>query len=459
MKKITFSIAALLLATSLHASDKQFQKASEVSVQELLSAQKQYNQTIVRISDERMPLAAELNELEAEAKQLREEKKEVLSKADTVTYSLDILKDKVKKLEDTNAYMTNLLNDYANRFNTQINQAEIPVYSDIINDALTSKESGDDLVEQFKTQMIVLKTSFARLNKVIGGCILDGDATLESGEKISGSFAVLGPISYFYSANKDAAGLAYMIAGSDTPHVYDLPSSKEGIKSLTSKGEGSVAVDASLGEAQEFENEQDTLGEEIAKGGFVMYPILGLAGICVIIIIIKLVQFLGVKEARQKDLETIIGALRDGRKDDAVAYAKRVKGPVGELLQVAVNNCDQDKEVIEEMLYEVIINNQPKMERMLTFIAVTAAVAPLFGLLGTVTGMIRTFKMITVVGTGDAGSLSGGISEALITTKWGLIIAIPTLLFHAMLSRTARGVIGSMEQAAVGFINGISDDE
>lgn len=355
--------------------------------------------------------------------------------------------------------MTNLLNDYANRFNTQVNQAEVPLYEEVINNALTAKENGEDLVDQFTSQLAVLKTSFARLDDVIGGRIIDGEATLQGGVKAEGKFAVMGPLSYFYNAENDAAGLAYMIAGSDTPHIYPLPQSKEGIKNLTSKGEGSVAVDASLGEAQKFENEQDTLGEEIAKGGFVMYPILGLAGVCVIIIIIKLIQFLGVKEARQKDLETIIGALRDGRQDDAVAYAKRVKGPVGELLQVAVNNSNQDKEVIEEMLYEVIINNQPKMERMLTFIAVTAAVAPLFGLLGTVTGMIRTFKMITVVGTGDAGSLSGGISEALITTKWGLIIAIPTLLFHAMLSRTARGVIGSMEQAAVGFINGISDEE
>jgi len=78
------------------------------------------------------------------------------------------------------------------------------------------------------------------------------------------------------------------------------------------------------------------------------------------------------------------------------------------------------------------------------------------GLLGTVTGIINTFKLITVFGTGDVKTLSGGISEALITTKFGLIVAIPSLLLHAFLSRKARGVVDQMEKAAVAFINQVS---
>jgi biopolymer transport protein ExbB len=81
----------------------------------------------------------------------------------------------------------------------------------------------------------------------------------------------------------------------------------------------------------------------------------------------------------------------------------------------------------------------------------------MLGLLGTVTGMINTFKMITVFGSGDPKLLSTGISEALITTEYGLIIAVPTLLVHAVLSRKVRGVIASMERNAVGFINGLTE--
>ena len=87
--------------------------------------------------------------------------------------------------------------------------------------------------------------------------------------------------------------------------------------------------------------------------------------------------------------------------------------------------------------------------------ALTAAAAPLLGLLGTVTGMIRTFQLITIFGTGDAKSLSSGISEALVTTALGLCVAIPALILHGILSRMARQKIGDMEQTAVGFINGV----
>ena len=89
--------------------------------------------------------------------------------------------------------------------------------------------------------------------------------------------------------------------------------------------------------------------------------------------------------------------------------------------------------------------------------AVTAAAAPLMGLLGTVTGMINTFSLITIFGTGDAKSLSSGISEALVTTELGLIVAIPSLIFHALLLRMAKEKVGDLDNASVSFINGISN--
>ena len=92
---------------------------------------------------------------------------------------------------------------------------------------------------------------------------------------------------------------------------------------------------------------------------------------------------------------------------------------------------------------------------MLPFVAVSAAAAPLLGLLGTVTGIINTFKLITVFGTGDVKTLSSGISEALITTELGLCVAIPSLLFHAYLSRKAKGVVDDMEKVGIAFVNQI----
>ena len=88
-----------------------------------------------------------------------------------------------------------------------------------------------------------------------------------------------------------------------------------------------------------------------------------------------------------------------------------------------------------------------------TLIKTCIALAPLFGLLGTVTGMIKTFKQITLFGTGDAKSLSEGISEALITTELGLVAAIPSLILYAILSRKSKGILSEMERLSSHFIN------
>jgi len=130
--------------------------------------------------------------------------------------------------------------------------------------------------------------------------------------------------------------------------------------------------------------------------------------------------------------------------------------PVGKMLKAGVEHIKEPRELIEEVMYEKVLSTRLKLQRFLPFIAISAASAPLLGLLGTVTGIINTFKLITVFGSGDVKTLSGGISEALITTEFGLIVAIPSLLLHAFLSRRARRVVNEMEKAAVSFVNQVS---
>jgi biopolymer transport protein ExbB len=112
-------------------------------------------------------------------------------------------------------------------------------------------------------------------------------------------------------------------------------------------------------------------------------------------------------------------------------------------------------ELAEEVLYERLIPVREQLRRWLPFIAVTAAVAPLLGLLGTVSGLIKTFSVIAVEGTGEAQSISGGISEALITTLFGLSVAIPAFMAHALLSRRAKGIEQKSERLALVFLNEI----
>jgi biopolymer transport protein ExbB len=126
------------------------------------------------------------------------------------------------------------------------------------------------------------------------------------------------------------------------------------------------------------------------------------------------------------------------------------------MLQAGVRHIHEPKDLVEEVMYERMLDTKLRLQAYLPFVALASAAAPLMGLLGTVTGMINTFKLITVFGSGDAKTLSSGISEALVTTEFGLIVAIPSLLLYAFLSRKARRLVDGMEKTAVSLLNRIS---
>ena len=126
--------------------------------------------------------------------------------------------------------------------------------------------------------------------------------------------------------------------------------------------------------------------------------------------------------------------------------------PLGRVLVVADENPNMDTESLELKLNEAVLKEIPNLENSLTLIKIIAAVAPLLGLLGTVTGMIITFQAITIFGAGDPKTMASGISSALITTVLGLIVAIPTLLAHTIVSGRAKRVIHVLEEQAAGII-------
>lgn len=126
--------------------------------------------------------------------------------------------------------------------------------------------------------------------------------------------------------------------------------------------------------------------------------------------------------------------------------------PLGRVMQAYENTQSNDVETVSLKLDDAILREVPKLESGLNLIKVLAAAAPLLGLLGTVIGMIRTFQAITLFGTGDPQIMASGISEALVTTVLGLIVAIPLLLLHAFASGAAKRVTQILEEQAAGII-------
>ena len=453
MKK--YLLLLLLVITTLTYGQK-FELASENAEKDLKSSLSELAELRKVVVDERIPLSNELNTLESEAIQKRQEASQAARLRDNRNVDLRGFENRIARLKDNNNYLSSLLGDYIRRFETQVHIGELQLFEEIITEAKNSQDninlSGSD---KFKTQLAVIDLALDRVIDIVGGNTFSGKAIMPDGLYEEGNFIVIGPIAYFAS-NQGIAGMAELALGSTNAVVQDIGEEHyESIITLANTGKGNAPIDTTLGDALKVAATEETIIEHIKKGGVVMFPILGLAAFALLIAIFKWVELSGVKAAQENDVSIILKHLKDGEKEKALAHAKSVRGPVGEMLTSAVENADRDKEILEEIIYERIITTQPKLERMLPLIQVTAATAPLLGLLGTVTGMIKTFRLITVFGTGDAKSLSTGISEALITTEFGLIVAIPAIIIGAILSRKARSVVASMEQTAVSFVNGV----
>lgn len=129
-----------------------------------------------------------------------------------------------------------------------------------------------------------------------------------------------------------------------------------------------------------------------------------------------------------------------------------ISNPLGRILEIYKKNLSIDLATLERKIDEAIITEAPVIERGLSTIKILAVIAPLLGLLGTVTGMIETFQSITLFGTGDAKLMAGGISQALITTVLGLVVAIPLILLHSIVSNKSKRCINILEAQSAGLI-------
>lgn len=180
-----------------------------------------------------------------------------------------------------------------------------------------------------------------------------------------------------------------------------------------------------------------TIEERIGQGGIVGYIIISLGVIGVVLAILKLIGLSLTGAAVNRQIKS--GDSSDGN-------------PLGRVLQVYEKDPQADLDTLETRLAEAIASERPKIERYIGFLKVIATVAPLLGLLGTVTGMIITFQAITLYGTGDPKTMAGGISTALVTTVLGLCVAVPTVLLHAIVHSRARSVIEVIEQRSLGVV-------
>lgn len=455
MKRWATVLSTWILLGAL-AGGAEFDEAAQAAQRDLEAALRELAQLREQIAAEKIPLSRELNARETTLLNVRTEYDRVARLLDSRNLDLNNLRTEIKARQEERTYVSNLLAEYIRNFETRVHIAELQRYQAALEAARLAPEKAELTPgEILHKQAAVVEASLQRLLDALGGDRFEGRAVGEDGLVRSGRFVVFGPVAVFASADGRSVGLAEQRLGSLEAAVVALPSAEltREVQSLVNTGRGRLPVDPTLGNAYKIARTRETLIEHIRKGGPVMVPILGLATAALVVALFKWGQLARIRTPSSRLVTAFLDAVERRDFETARATARELSGPGGEMIRAGLEHLGQPSELVEEVMYERMMVTRLKLHSWLPFVGLAASAAPLLGLLGTVTGMINTFKMITVFGTGDAKTLSGGISEALITTEFGLIVAIPSLILYAFLSRKARGVIDDMEKLAVAFLN------
>lgn len=401
-----------------------------------------------KIAAEKPSLAKRMNETAAELREKQRSYDIARSSREAIDYEFEKAEKQLKTWRDERIYIDGLLMDFRRNLETQSSLARAESQSEILKSADQPGDEGN------AAQLALLEAAIARIAssgkvEVLKGKALDPDGVLQAG-----TFVEAGPVSWFLPESGNGAGL--VAAGPElVSEVIPGIAEASEIQKLIDGKAGAPSFDPTLGTAVALDVAEPTFLEHIRQGGIWIFPILLLALIALIAAVAKWIQLIRIRDLRAGFVQQLIEMVNAGEETEALNETSSVHHPAARILAKGIKSRNLPAEDLEEVLYETFLETQPPLQRGLPFIAIASATAPLLGLLGTVTGMIHTFQRITIFGTGDTRSLTSGISEALVTTEVGLIVAIPALIAHALLSRKIQGIRSTMEMTSLAFLNGV----
>jgi len=431
MKKLVFIITAALLAVSANASELSDAYKKEYT---FLKAQKNELQSrfIKEETDQKSDLAAAGEKLN----RLQENLIEVSDALRTAQEKLENLTKKANEVTENG--------DITSTVTMQATTA-LKEYGIEIDDS-----NKTDNLEKLTQAFAVSEKLYKELSSIRNS---KGKFYLPNGKPVEADIVKVGNIAA-YGIAKEAAG-ALAPAGEGKYKLWNSSDASDDAKALHSGASTerlNIFIYENLDKEIEFKKEK-TMMDTVKAGGVIGYIILAL-GLFGLLLILMRIGLLSKSGSNVEQLtKTVVEKLNTGSVTAAQEAIKGYKGSTARVLKATLRNITRDREHIEDIVTENILNESSSIDKFGSFVLVIAAVAPLLGLLGTVTGMISTFDIITEHGTGDPKLLSGGISEALVTTMLGLVVAIPLLLLGNLLSGWAQKIKDSMEQSALHVIN------
>jgi biopolymer transport protein ExbB len=376
---------------------------------------------------------------------------------------LTATKKKVKHLQDQYVQLTKSLKEKETsiekaRETLQDTTSNEEIISNVINQAkMRLDEFGVSLDEKAESQLDTLTQVFdetKNLYQTLSSIrVKEGKYYLQDGTTVEGEIVVVGNIAAYGISTKVKGALAP--AGNGEYKIWNKPGSDDDAQMLYNNQMPAtldIFVYENLDKDVEYQKDK-TVEEVIEGGGVIGYVILGLGAFSLLMLLARVFFLLKAGSNVKKITRLVNAKIESGHGEEAYGSIKKFKGSTARVIRATLRNITREREHIEDIITENILNENRALDRFGSFILVIAAVAPLLGLLGTVTGMIHTFDIITIHGTGDPKLLSGGISEALVTTMLGLIVAIPLILLGNLSNGWAESIKSSMEQSALHVVN------
>ncbi|WP_289096356.1 MotA/TolQ/ExbB proton channel family protein [uncultured Pseudoalteromonas sp.] len=387
------------------------------------------NEQVQMLKDTQAKRTAMLNESERLETQFEENEVKLANLTDTLSNRMGSLKELFGVLQQ-------VAGDSSNKFMTSVVSAELPGRSNFMDELAqkmgsTSKLASIDDIEKVWFELQREMTEQGKVSRFTTDVIVEGGSKAQKEVVRVGAFNLIADGKYLEHtpATNTISQLTRQPSSRYTATAADLQQANSGVVPF--------ALDPTGGSILGLLVQAPDTEEQVHQGGTVGYIILGVGLIALLIALERFVSLM------------IMGSKIRRQLKDTVA---RDDNPLGRVMKVKDQYPDVAYDTLELKLSEAIIREMPKITRNLTLIKIISVVAPLLGLLGTVTGMINTFQAITLFGTGDPKLMAGGISQALVTTVLGLVVAIPTVFLYTLLNTRSKNMLLILQEQSAGII-------
>ncbi len=454
---LNFHVSAEDMRVMSQSAEQKKQEVMRKAQQEKNDALKEQEETQSRIKADENLLVSAISKLKAENQELDKKLREIETRLIEKSEQENLLNEKLGEASSEVRELVGFVRVNARDLEGNLNQSpQSAFFPDRVRipEAIKNEQKFPDMtdIEQMAS-LLFEEIELSGAVSVRKGTIVD-----RNGTEVEAEILILGNFTAAYRYSSEVGFLLYSDTSKRFFALSKLPGSKiqKRIASYMDGESEYSPIDISRGGALRQLTHKLSMMEQIPQGGPIVWPIIFILFLGALIVLERGYFLYRYGINADQFMQCISDSIAEGKWDECQTLCvKHETKAVPKIILAGLQAREMDRQDMENALQESILREIPRLEKFLSTLGVLAGIAPLLGLLGTVAGMIETFHVITYFGTGDPRMMSGGISEALVTTMLGLSVAIPLMLCHTLLTRRVDTITAQMEEKAVSFVNNV----